>query len=55
MDDFKFHAENNGLTPQWFKQIYDRLMDFTEVRIPSMNESNIHPEPDVSWHRRSDG
>jgi gamma-resorcylate decarboxylase len=41
MDDFNFHAVNNGLTPEWFKQVYDRLMDFTDVRIPSMNESNI--------------
>lgn len=40
-EDINFHAENNGLTPEWFKQIYDRLMDFSETRIRSMNESNI--------------
>jgi hypothetical protein len=32
-EDINFHAENNGLTPQWFKQVYDRLMDFSETRI----------------------
>ena len=39
--DIEVHAEENGLTPQWFKQVYDRLMDFDDVRIESMNESGI--------------
>jgi predicted TIM-barrel fold metal-dependent hydrolase len=40
-EDIHFHAVVNGLIPEWFEQVYRRLMDFNETRIESMNESNI--------------
>jgi len=31
----------NGLDPRWFRQVYERLMDFDHTRIESMDENNI--------------
>ena len=39
--DVDYHAVENGLTPDWFKQIYDRMLDFTEARIESMDAAGI--------------
>lgn len=39
--DIDYRAVENGLTPQWFKQVYERLIDFDDVRIQSMDESGI--------------
>ena len=39
--DIDKHAVENGLTAEWFKQIYDRMVDFDEARLESMDAAGI--------------